>query len=99
MTGWFGTRQDAANKNKGSITPKVAGILTNFFEMSGSYEVSNIVEDEYEVRNKNGRSFHVNLANKTCSCFEFQMLSILCSHSIAVAIKGKVSVEAFGVSS
>ncbi|CAG7874341.1 unnamed protein product, partial [Brassica rapa] len=52
-----------------------------------------IAEDEYEVRNKTGGSFHVDLAKKTCSCSEFQMLAIPCSHAVAAAIKGKVSVE------
>ncbi|CAN6904373.1 unnamed protein product [Brassica oleracea] len=61
--------------------------------MTGGYEVTGIGEGEFEVRNKNGASFHVNLANKTCSCYEFQMLAIPCSHAIAAAIEAKVSVE------
>lgn len=93
LSGWFAARREAANKTKGSITPKVSGILPKFFDMSGGYEVSMIGEDDYEVRNKNVGSYHVNLVNKTCSCYEFQMLAIPCSHSIAAAIKGKVSVE------
>ena len=93
LTEWFATRREAANKNKGSVTPKVAGMLTKNFEIGGGYQVTLIAEDEYEVRNKTGGSFHVDLAKKTCSCSEFQMLAIPCSHAVAAAIKGKVSVE------
>lgn len=98
MTGWFATRRDAANKNKSSITPKVSGILSKNFEMSGGYEVTEIAEQEYEVRNKTGASFHVDLYKKSCSCYEFQVLSIPCSHAIAAAIKGNVSVESLVLS-
>lgn len=93
LTEWFATRREAANKNRGSITPKVASMVTKNFEIGGGYQVTLIAEDEYEVRNKKGASFHVDLANKTCSCYEFQMLVIPCSHAIAAAIRGKVSVE------
>lgn len=85
---WFATRREAANKNRGSITPKVASMLTRNFEIGGGYEVTLIAEDEYEVRNKNGGSFHVDLAKKICSCYEFQMLAIPCSHAVAAALRG-----------
>ncbi|KAH0862242.1 hypothetical protein HID58_079453, partial [Brassica napus] len=93
LTAWFASRREAAQKNKGSLTPKVSGIVTKNFELTGGYVVTNIAEDEHEVRNKNGAGFHVDLVNKTCSCCEFQMLSIPCSHAIASAIKWKYSVE------
>ncbi|KAF3559282.1 hypothetical protein F2Q69_00011795 [Brassica cretica] len=59
--------------------------------MTGGYEVIQIGENEYEVRNKTGRSFHVNLGSRSCSCFEFQMLAIPCSHAIAAALKAKTA--------
>lgn len=93
LTEWFAARREASNKNKGSITPKVASMLTKSFEMCGGYLVTLIAEDEYEVRNKTGGSFLVDLANKNCSCYEFQTLLTPCSHAIASALKGKVSVE------
>lgn len=61
--------------------------------MTGGYEVLDIAEMEYEIRNKTGASFHVNLSTRTCSCFEFQMLAIPCSHAIAAALKAKLSVN------
>lgn len=54
LTEWFAARREAANKNRGSITPKVAGIITKNFEKGGGYHVTMIAEDEYEVRNKKG---------------------------------------------
>ncbi|CAN7092078.1 unnamed protein product [Brassica rapa subsp. narinosa] len=35
LTEWFATRREAANKNKGSVTPKVASMLTKKFEIGG----------------------------------------------------------------
>ncbi|RIA04115.1 hypothetical protein BRARA_K01685 [Brassica rapa] len=93
LTAWFASRREAAQKNSGKLTPKVSGIVTDNFEQTGGYLVTMIGEDEYEVRNKNGAGFHVDLVNKTCSCGEFQMLSIPCSHAIASAIKGKIGVD------
>ncbi|CAF1863999.1 unnamed protein product [Brassica napus] len=61
--------------------------------MTGGYEVVDIAEKEYEIRNKTGGSFHVNLRTRTCSCFEFQMLAIPCSYAIAAALKAKINVE------
>ncbi|CAN7062787.1 unnamed protein product [Brassica oleracea var. botrytis] len=93
LTAWFASRREAAEKNSGALTPKVSGIVTDNFEHTGGYLVTMIAEDEYEVRNENGAGFHVDLVNKTCSCGEFQMLSIPCSHGIASAIKGKIGVD------
>nr|VDC59134.1 unnamed protein product [Brassica rapa] len=47
----------------------------------------------FEVKDKDGCSYHVNLATKSCSCHSFQKLLIPCSHAIASAIKEKVSIE------
>ncbi|CAN7031779.1 unnamed protein product [Brassica rapa subsp. trilocularis] len=47
----------------------------------------------FEVKDKDGCSYHVNLATKSCSCYSFQKLLIPCSHAIASAIKEKVSIE------
>ena len=93
LTGWFATRREASQRNRGSMSPKVSGMLTKSFEQTCGYGVTQIAEDEYEVRNKNGGSFHVDLDKKTCSCYEFQVLAIPCSHAIAAAIKAKISVE------
>lgn len=90
---WFASRREAANKNKGNLSKKVLGIVTKNFDNSGGYEVLEIAEKEFEVRQKEGGGFHVNLANMTCTCFEFQMLAMPCSHAIAAALKGKIAVE------
>ncbi|KAF3537824.1 hypothetical protein F2Q69_00024951 [Brassica cretica] len=62
-------------------------------ELTGGYEVKEIAEKEYEVRNKMGSSFHVNIGTLSCSCFEFQMLSIPCSHAISAALRANVEVD------
>ncbi|XP_018487547.2 uncharacterized protein LOC108858060 [Raphanus sativus] len=86
-------RRDVATKSGGDLTPRIEEMVRNNFEKTGGYHVLDIAEMEYAIRNKSGASFHVNLDRKTCSCFEFQMLGIPCSHAIAAALKGKMSVN------
>lgn len=90
---WFANRRQAATKSVAHISPRVLKILSENFEKSGGYEVLEIGEKEYEVREKLGGGYHVNLSNNTCTCFEFQTLFIPCSHAIAAALKGKIGVE------
>lgn len=93
LMSWFATRRDAANKNADILTPRVLGIVTKNFELTGGYEVVQIADNEYEVRNKIGGSFHVNISSNTCSCYEFQTLSIPCSHAISAALKANVEIH------
>lgn len=93
LTEWFASRRTSANRNNNALSPRVLGIVTRNFEMTGGYEVTNIADGEFEVRDKKGGSFHVKLANKCCSCFAFQMLSIPCPHAIAAALQSGVLVE------
>ncbi|KAF3494209.1 hypothetical protein DY000_02052371 [Brassica cretica] len=57
------------------------------------FEVKKIKHLEYEVRNKEGYSFHVDISKRFCSCFEFQLLEITCQHAIAAAIVAKIKVD------
>jgi len=55
--------------------------------------VSSIMDGEYEVRDKDGATFHVSLRGKTCTCYEFQALMIPCTHAIAAATRYRIPVE------
>lgn len=90
---WFASRREKANNCTSPLSPRVLGMLTKNFEKSGGYDVLQIADKEYEVREKEGGGFHVNLTTMTCSCFAFQTLAIPCSHSISAALKAKISVE------
>ncbi|KAF2535957.1 hypothetical protein F2Q68_00020330 [Brassica cretica] len=68
-------------------------ILAVNFESSAGFEVKKIKHLEYEVRNKEGCSFYVDISKRFCSCFEFQLLKIPCQHAIAAAIVAKVKVD------
>ncbi|CAN6931189.1 unnamed protein product, partial [Brassica oleracea] len=80
-------------QGNGRLTPRVKDIMEANFDQSGGLLVSRINNDEYEVKEKNGSSFYVNLDTKSCSCYSFQMLLIPCPHAIAAAIKENVSIE------
>ncbi|WZY99074.1 hypothetical protein YC2023_071403 [Brassica napus] len=70
----------------------VMEILAVNFESSAGFEVKKIKHLEYEVRNKEGCSFHVDISKRFCSCFEFQLLEISCQHAIAAAIVAKLAI-------
>ncbi|KAH0926489.1 LOW QUALITY PROTEIN: hypothetical protein HID58_018745 [Brassica napus] len=55
--------------------------------------VCRISASEFDVKDKDAISYHVNLHTKSCSCFSFQTFLIPCAHAIAAAIKEKKSIE------
>lgn len=69
------------------------GLLAAGFEICGGYDVRKVDLNEYEVQDLKGPSFIISLAERSCSCFEFQKLRIPCSHAVAVALKAYVRVE------
>ncbi|CAN7096568.1 unnamed protein product [Brassica rapa subsp. narinosa] len=93
LMSWFTTRRDSIQDVDTGLTPKVNSILATNFEICGGYNVRKVDVNEYEVQDLKGALFVVNLADKSCSCFEFQSLSIPCSHAIAAALKANISVE------
>lgn len=93
LTDWFASRRASADRNTNVLSPRVLGIVTRNFEMTGGYGVRTIAEGEFEVQDKKGGSYHVKLPDKTCSCFAFQMLCIPCPHAIAAALNSGVPVE------
>lgn len=90
---WFSQRREAAEAATNTLTPKTEEILAVNFKESAGYDIRTINATEFEVRDKNGLSYHVSLANKTCSCYKFQMLHIPCCHAVGAAVKAKVSVD------
>lgn len=93
LMNWFAERRNVLNHKSYRISPRIMEIVEANFEQSGGLLVTNINTLEFEVKDKSGTSFHVNLANKSCTCIAFQKLMIPCPHAIAAAIRKKISVE------
>ncbi|XP_013751523.1 uncharacterized protein LOC106453867 [Brassica napus] len=93
MMKWFAQRRDVTQYPNGKLTPRVKGIIEENFEMSGGMLVCRISASEFDVKDKDAISYHVNLHTKSCSCFSFQTFLIPCAHAIAAAIKEKKSIE------
>ncbi|KAH0928842.1 hypothetical protein HID58_014569 [Brassica napus] len=85
--------RNVTNNGSGSFTPRVLEIIAGNFEQSGGMLASKINNFKYEVRTKEGESFHIYLSVKSCSCNVFQTLMISCSHAISAVIKSKTRVE------
>ncbi|XP_048634070.1 uncharacterized protein LOC125608157 [Brassica napus] len=90
---WFATRREIDGEGSLFLTPRVQEIVTSNLERSGVFGVTCIRNGEYEMRDKGGESFHVNLNDKCCTCHEFQALLIPCTHAIAAASRVKVRVD------
>ncbi|XP_024013963.1 uncharacterized protein LOC112088041 [Eutrema salsugineum] len=71
LMGWFVRRRAAYASEIHQLTPKV--VMVN--------------QDEFEVYDRNGGRFEVNL----CTCREFQMLLIPCCHALAATSLCKIS--------
>ncbi|KAL0740981.1 hypothetical protein Bca4012_082494 [Brassica carinata] len=93
LMNWFSERRTITNNGGGRLTPRVVEVVAGNFEQSGGLLASKINGLEYQVRDKDGELFHVNLSTKRCSCNVFQTLLIPCPHAISAAIKAKVKVE------
>ncbi|XP_013616821.1 PREDICTED: uncharacterized protein LOC106323215 [Brassica oleracea var. oleracea] len=93
LMNWFAARRDLERGEEKLLTPRVEEIVADNFERSGSLWVTIIAEGEYEVRDKQGATFHVNLTHKTCTCNEFQALKIPCMHAIAAATRYKIRID------
>lgn len=90
---WFSDRRDYATTLTNRLTPRVMELLACNFEVSAGFAVKKINDFEYDVRDKDGTAFHVNLTGRSCSCREFQCLMIPCPHAVAAAVCAKISVE------
>ena len=67
LMSWFAERRNLATVGQGRLTPRVSEILEANFENNGGMLVRQINQVEFEVKDKAGYSFHVNLAEKSCS--------------------------------
>ncbi|XP_024010297.1 uncharacterized protein LOC112085324 [Eutrema salsugineum] len=85
LISWFVRRKSASAAENHAVNPKVRDILDENFYGCTELKVVAVGSDEYEVYNRKGNRFEVNLVSKSCSCREFQMLLIPCRHAIAAS--------------
>lgn len=75
------------------LTPKSEELLSKNFSLSTGYMVCHVNKSEYEVRGRDGVAYSVDLDNKSCSCLEFDMLLIPCTHAVAAAVHSRKRVD------
>ncbi|KAL0713917.1 hypothetical protein Bca4012_020895 [Brassica carinata] len=90
---WFSTRRSAAAGNVNALTPNIAAMITRNFAIATGFKVRHLINSEYEIRENVGVYNRVDLDRKTCSCREFDTLSIPCTHAVAASVTSKRSVE------
>ncbi|XP_024008041.1 uncharacterized protein LOC112084023 [Eutrema salsugineum] len=93
LISWFVRRKAASAAEQHSINHKVCDVMDENYHDSTELKVVVVGEDEYEVYNRQGERFEVNLVLKTCSCREFQMLLIPCRHAMAASSLSKIELD------
>ncbi|XP_024010620.1 uncharacterized protein LOC112086097 [Eutrema salsugineum] len=93
LISWFVRRKAASAAEQHSINQKVRDLMDENYHDSTKLKVVVVGEDEYEVYNRQGERFEVNLGLKTCSCREFQMLLIPCHHAMAASSLSKIELD------
>ncbi|KAL0722752.1 hypothetical protein Bca4012_037351 [Brassica carinata] len=63
------------------------------FTVSTGYDVRHIINSEYEIRDHVGVFNRVDLERKTCSCKEYDMIGIPCTHTVAAAVNSVLNVD------
>ncbi|XP_017979855.1 PREDICTED: uncharacterized protein LOC108662786 [Theobroma cacao] len=84
---WFHDRYEEAVKVTTPLSPWVARQLSKWFNDAHRFVVKLINQVEFKVKDKKMDGL-VNLSTKTCSCCEFQIDLLPCSHAI-VAIRSE----------
>ncbi|XP_057807889.1 uncharacterized protein LOC131022422 [Salvia miltiorrhiza] len=79
---WFDERQEAAKTFSADVTPEALRKLTAELERSRRYEVVAMSPSTFKVKYSN-MSFKVNVQTQSCTCFEWDMNLLPCSHAVA----------------
>ncbi|KAG7559341.1 Zinc finger SWIM-type [Arabidopsis thaliana x Arabidopsis arenosa] len=90
---WFALRREAARMEENILPPKVNDMVIENFEKGAGFGVLKIGDGLYEVRDMVDSGYAVNLWERTCTCRQFQLLTIPCSHAIAAAIREGIRVD------
>ncbi|KAG7567381.1 Zinc finger SWIM-type [Arabidopsis thaliana x Arabidopsis arenosa] len=90
---WFALRREAARMEENILPPKVNDMVIENFEKGAGFGVLKIGDGLYEVRDMVDCGYAVNLWERTCTCRQFQLLTIPCSHAIAAAIREGIRVD------
>ncbi|XP_010436277.1 PREDICTED: uncharacterized protein LOC104720001 [Camelina sativa] len=84
---WFAVRLKAVKADISSYPPKVRERICQNLKISEGLTTQRVDAFEYDVRgDSRRRSFHVNLKQRTCTCREYNLLGIPCSHAICAAV-------------
>ncbi|KAL0695034.1 hypothetical protein Bca4012_062214 [Brassica carinata] len=67
---------------KGTLTPNVRKLVEENYELSTGLAVRDIGELEFQVQDSSGECFTVLLAPGSCSCMEYDLIGIPCSHAL-----------------
>ncbi|XP_023633725.1 uncharacterized protein LOC111829267 [Capsella rubella] len=91
---WFAMRREAVNAETSPLPPKVRQLIRQNLEISEGFTAQRVDAFEYDVRGDvRRRSFHVNLKRKTCTCREYNLLAIPCSHALCAAVAEGVAIH------
>ncbi|KAL0797262.1 hypothetical protein Bca101_068639 [Brassica carinata] len=74
-------------------TPILAAMVGRNFAVSTGYGIRHIINSEYEVRDHGGAFYRVDLKSKKCSCKEYDMIGVPCTHAVSAGVNSGLKVE------
>ncbi|XP_075491026.1 uncharacterized protein LOC142529381 [Primulina tabacum] len=83
-TSWFSRYRNASVASITNFTPTVESILCERFNIGRGYQVYELGHLEFDVRSATNSDL-VDLESKRCTCREFDIDKIPCSHAIAAS--------------
>ncbi|CAA7051646.1 unnamed protein product [Microthlaspi erraticum] len=90
---WFTKRRDRASNHLSAVTPTVSAMIHTNFEKSTGFTVVKVNDHNYEIKTPMGTSFHVDLQMKTCTCEEWTLVKVPCSHAVGASIRADLPVH------
>ncbi|XP_057802661.1 uncharacterized protein LOC131017932 [Salvia miltiorrhiza] len=79
---WFDERHEAAKAFSADVTPEALRKLTVELERSRQYEVVAMSPSTFKVKSTK-KTFKVNVETQSCTCMEWYMNLVPCSHAVA----------------
>ncbi|XP_023634169.1 uncharacterized protein LOC111829385 [Capsella rubella] len=84
---WLALRREAARVKDNILPLKVNEMVIENYHKDAGFLVIKIGYGQYEVHDTKDSAFVGHLWERTCTCREFQLLTIPCCHAIAAAIQ------------
>ncbi|XP_026444575.1 uncharacterized protein LOC113344906 [Papaver somniferum] len=87
-------RNVSANWEDGKLVPTAQDLIDDMQKCCGAFRVNEAIIDKlYEVNTNTNAIFQVDVVEKTCSCFQWQLRGFVCQHAVCVLMDMRINWE------